>query len=160
MESHEKPLLLDNGSDSTCIARNLANDMEFERFPRNIEMSTIQEKDRQVTSDICHVNLQSLQDKEFAANTDAIIIDHIPFDIELIPRNEDPKKFPHLGEMNLHTISPMPQEVEILIGSDMAFVMAPVDGSVRRSTEDSPIGYSTLLGDVIVGPSCYEARAN
>ena len=54
----------------------------------------------------------------------------------------------------------MPPEVEVLVGSDLAFTMMPEDGSVRRSCANSPSGFLCKWGWSIVGPTCHDARAN
>ena len=106
------------------------------------------------------MGLQSLHDKDYAVITDAVVVDKIPIDVELAPRQVDVDKYPHLRDVKIHELSPLPKEVEILIGSNLAGSMMPEEGSVRRGRDNQLCGYLTKWGWTIAGPTSLDERAS
>ena len=159
-KSRKALAILDNGSDTSCVIRKTAEEMDFASQRHAIEMSTVSQKGEKKSRDLCQVELKSLYDEDCAVATKAIVIDHIPMDVDLVPKKVDLLQYPHLKDLDLQELSPLPPEVEVLIGADLASTMAPIDGTMRRSTLDNPIGYVTAWGPVIVGPTNHDARVN
>ena len=138
--------ILDPGSDTTCVVKGLANELSFDCRSDDIEMSTVTKKGEMTRMESCNISLHSLHDKDFSTSTEAIVVQQIPLDVSLTPKQMDIDAYPHLSDVIIHEILPTPSEVEVLIGSDLAYTTMPEEGLVKRSGVDQPTGYCTLWG--------------
>ena len=144
--------MLDTGSNTTCIDEDLAKALRCKRRSDTISKSvSMLDGVKLLESYTCEVVLTSgdgLTTQVIIAHT----IKNMTEGTSVVDWSKAKKKFAHLRDVPFDAVK-RDAKIELLIGSDNAFLFAITDGTLREGARGEPIAYRTPLGWTCIGPS-------
>ena len=144
--------MLDTGSNTTCIDEDLARTLRCKRRSDTISKSvSMLDGVKILQSYTCEVILTSgdgLTTQIIIAHT----IKNMTEGTSVVDWSKAKKKFAHLRDVPFDAVK-RDAKIELLIGSDNAFLFAITDGTLREGARGEPIAYRTPLGWTCIGPT-------
>ena len=144
--------MLDTGSNTTCIDEALAKALRCKRTSDTISKSvSMLDGVKILQSFTCEVVLTSgdgLTTQIITAHT----IRNMTEGTSVVDWSKAKKKFKHLRDIPFDAVK-RDAQIELLIGSDNAFLFAIADGTLREGARGEPIAYRTPLGWTCIGPT-------
>ena len=144
--------MLDTGSNTTCIDEDLAKALRCKRTSDTISKSVnMLDGVKILQSYTCEVVLTSgdgLTTQVIIAHT----IQNMTEGTSVVDWSKAKKNFAHLRDVPFDAVK-RDAKIELLIGSDNAFLFSITDGTLREGIRGDPIAYHTPLGWTCIGPS-------
>ena len=94
-------------------------------------------------------------DKSFSLECESVLVlpnDRISSDPLSIPTQSHIQDFPHLADVELIELPSNLKQVHVIIGSDLAEGLLPLDQGIRRSSNSTPSAFKSPWGWAILGP--------
>ena len=128
------------------------------RREEDITINTIRGK-VQAKKEFTSLTLLSLADDEFSMDCNRVMIAKaIPGTPSSIPTNADLINHSHLSDVTLNELPPN-SKIHLLVGTDLARGLLPLDGGIRRGSMDSPSAVKTAWGWSLLGPEGSKHRS-
>ena len=154
----ETNALLDCGSDTTLIKRNLSEKLNLQGKSRHLEISNVLEERKVVKSKVVNFDLSSVFHPDSVLVENAWVVEELnvePHSVNLVDIKD---KFDHLKLLPISY--PIDKEVGILIGADFPEALLHLD--FRKGEKEEPIAVKTLFGWTLFGGKSgfHRAQAN
>ena len=152
--------LLDSRSNVTCCTPALVNDLKIRCRKEKVELRTFGQTILQ-DRDICRLTFQSLNDPYDRNDPDGklgpfknrpVIVGELPAGTASVPTMSNIKGHPHLADVDLIELPEPQRQIRVLIGTDLAVSLLPLENGVRRGTLRTPSAIKTIFGWSLVGP--------
>ena len=143
--------LLDTGSTSSFITKNLVSKLDLPRSPVKLSIMTLNSSVAE-ESHIVNFDIKSM-DHNYCMNlTNIFVVDHIPGQAY----NLDVTQYPHL--YNIDVIDDFDGSIDLLIGQDYADCFQPLE--LLKGNKNEPYAVRTPLGYVVHGPNSQHVASN
>ena len=143
--------MLDTGSNTTCIVEKLAKALRCKRLSDTVSKSvSMPDGVKILQSYTCEIVLTSgdgLTTQVIIAHT----IQNMTEGTSVVDWSKAKKNFAHLRNVPFDAVK-RDAKIELLIGSDNAFLFSITNGTLRESVRGDPIAYHTPLGWTCIGP--------
>ncbi|XP_048576192.1 uncharacterized protein LOC116619385 [Nematostella vectensis] len=139
--------VLDAGSDSTLIRKDLAEQLELKGETHQLQLNTVKSDTRSCNMQRVGFRLSSDDHPEKIDVEGAWVVHKLNISKHKVSGKEAAKRWNHLEGVNLQTLEA--GDVTLLIGSDMAHLLVHLD--VRQGRPGEPIAVQTPLGWTLFG---------
>ena len=143
--------LLDSQSNACFISDNLAKKMNAKTESVNLKISTVLNKNEVINSQVMHgLFIKGVNETTEVPLPPTYTRNHIPTDVNLIPKPESIKSWPHLKKI-AHQLPSYNKKIEVglLIGVNCSAALLPQQ--VAAAGEEEPYAIKTVLGWGILG---------
>ena len=142
--------LLDDGSESSLLRKDIARRLQLIGVPQPLSVTTVVQKVEQPLSSEATTLTVYSKSMDFKLEIESVAI--VPaerFNMPTRPRLADSDYFTHLDDIVLDAVSP--DEIGLLIGGDEGEAHIQLD--VRRGRKDQPLAIKTPFGWTLFGSS-------
>ena len=143
--------LLDTGSTSSFITKNLVSKLDLPRSPVKLSIMTLNSSVAE-ESHIVNFDIESMDHNYCMNMTNIFVVDHIPGKAY----NLDVTQYPHL--YNIDVIDNFDGRVDLLIGQDYADCFQPLE--LLKGNKNEPYAVRIPLGYVVHGPNSQHVASN
>ena len=143
--------LLDTGSNSSFVTKNLVSKLDLPRSPVKLSIMTLNSSVAE-ESHIVNFDIESMDHIYCMNMTNIFVVDHIPGKAY----NLDVTQYPHL--YNIDVIDDFDGSIDLLIGQDYADCFQPLE--LLKGNKNEPYVVRTPLGYVVHGPNSQHVASN
>ena len=149
--------LLDSGSDSTLISKDLADELNLTGKEYSLRFSNALNLNDKFKSKLVNFSLFSKKHPEEVNVNNAWVVENLNLPKYQINKKNLQNDFSYLKDIDFDI--PINKEISVLIGADLPELH--ISNEVRRGGHNQPIAISTKLGWVLMGgKSSYQAKIN
>ena len=143
--------LLDTGSTSSFVTKNLVSKLDLPRSPVKLSIMTLNSSVAE-ESHIVNFDIESMDHNYCVNMTNIFVVDHIPGKAY----NLDVTQYPHL--YNIDVIDNFDGCIDLLIGQDYADCFQPLE--LLKGNKNEPYAVRIPLGYVVHGPNSQYVASN
>ena len=143
--------LLDTGSTSSFVTKNLVSKLDLPRSPVKLSIMTLNSSVAE-ESHIVNFDIESMDHNYCVNMTNIFVVDDIPGKAY----NLDLTQYPHL--YNIDVIDNFDGRIDLLIGQDYADCFQPLE--LLKGNKNEPYAVRTPLGYVVHGPNSQHVASN
>ena len=142
--------LLDSGSTSSFIVKNLVHEIGVPEQSRSLMLSTI-EGTSHIETTVVNIQVADVDRQATIKMSNVCTKDCLPVDIRCLPTVDDVSQWPHLKDVKLPRLHGL-SEVGLLIGQDTPYALTPLEVVPGVAGTRSPYATRTVLGWTLNGP--------
>ena len=145
--------ILDQGSDRTCVKRNLVAALSGKTYKSDLNVGTFEKEPSPEIKDCLTIDLHSLYNESYCMdNVSAVVGNYLPVGKHTIALQTDANSHPHLNDVEVIELPVSKREVCVLIGTDIGNSLLPLEDGVRRGTRSTPGAFLSEWGWALIGP--------
>ena len=148
--------LIDGGSDVTLCTEQLLRLLDIKGNEKHFSITTVNgEKQNRFGKEV-DLKIQPVHGGQVINLSKVWTVNKLPISLQGLPEEESLKQWSHLENLELPRINC--NEVNLLIGSDMPFLLCPSE--IRSGKQGEPCAIKYPLGWVFLGPVCSGIESN